>query len=251
MMKKWFAARRIALVLQFPWLCMAWQAHADTFRVGIFEAGDQPFSFRQGSPQSGIYPDLIQAIARESGDKIELVYVPAARLLRMFEARQLDIEIGANPAWRTQSPIKTVYSKSFSTAREILCFRQGEAKPGDRGEDFPGYEIGVQAGYVYPRFEAAFQTGMVQRKDTYNAEQLLRMLRANRVSAIILSKYAAEYYAKLDPVQYGCQAGAITDEADEMLRLPVEKADALPRINAAIEKLKRTGELKAIYARYR
>lgn len=233
-------------------LCLACSAAlADTFRVGIFASGDQPFSFPQGSPQAGIYPDLIQAIGRLSGDQIELVYVPAARLLRMFELGELDIEIGANPAWRQNSPIKSVYSDSYAIAREILCFPQGEYRRGDKGEDFPDMEIGVQTGYFYPRFEAAFKSGLVKRRDTYNAEQLLRMLRANRFGAIIISKYAADYYKKTNPGQYTCDQGAVTDEAGEMLRLAATKASALPRLNAAIAKLKASGELKMIYEKYR
>lgn len=226
-------------------------AQAETFRVGIFSTGDQPFSFPQGSTQLGIYPDLIQAIGRISGDQIELVYVPAARLLRMFEVGDLDIEIGANPAWRKDSPIKSVYTNSYAIASEILCFRKGELQVGDKGEDFPNTEIGVQTGYFYPRFEAAFKSGLVRRHDTYNAEQLLRMLRAKRFNAIIISKYAADYYNKANPGEYACDQGAVTDQAGKMLRLPATKASALLRLNAAIAQLKRSGELKAIYEKYR
>ncbi len=226
-------------------------AAAELFRVGIFAAGDQPFSFPPGGPRAGIYPDLIRAIAKESGDQIELVYVPAARLLRMFELGELDIEIGANPAWRKNSPIKSVYSDSYGTAIEILCFYPGQSKPGDRGEDFPGWEIGVQGGYVYPRFEQAFAKGTVKRRDTNSAEHALRMLRAQRFSAVIVSKYAIQYYNRENPTQYECEPGPVTDQADEMLRLPATKAAALPRLNAAIAKLKKDGTISAIYARYR
>jgi ABC-type amino acid transport substrate-binding protein len=224
---------------------------ADTFRVGIFAAGDQPFSFPPGSPQAGIYPDLIRAIAKASGDQIDLIYVPAARLLKMFELGELDIEIGANPAWRKNSPIQSVYSDSYGTAYEILCFYPGQAKPGDRGEDFPGWEIGVQTGYFYPRFEKAFANGTLKRRDTNNAGHALRMLRAKRFLAVIVSKYAVEYYIKESPTQYGCEPGPVTDQAQEMLRLPASKASALPRLNAAIAKLKKDGTISAIYAKYR
>ncbi len=238
-------------VLTLVALATAGPLHAETFRVGIFASGDRPFSFPPGSPQPGIYPELIHAIARESGFKIELVYVPAARLLRMFEIGELDIEIGANPAWRKNSPMKSVYSDSYATAYEILCFRPGEAKPGNHARDFPGYDIGVQAGYWYPNFEQAFAEGKVKRRDTNNAEQLLKMLHAKRFPAIIVSKYAADFYRKEDPVHYNCEQGAITDQAQEMLRLPATRANALPRLNAAIAKLKKNGEINAIYARYR
>jgi ABC-type amino acid transport substrate-binding protein len=241
--------RHAGFALVLAAMCGAVQA--DTFRVGIFANGDRPFSFAQGSPQPGIYPDLMRAIARESGDKIELVYVPAARLLRMFEIGELDIEVGSNPAWRKSSPIRSVYSASYATAYEILCFLPGEAKPGNAARDFPGYDIGVQAGYYYPNFEKAFADGSVKRRDTNNAEQLLKMLNAKRFQAIIISKYAADFYKKVNPAQYACEQGAITDQAMEMLRLPATKADALPRLNAAIARLKKSGEIEAIYAKYR
>lgn len=239
-------------VMLLAWLALLpLTASAEYFRVGIFAMGDQPFSFPPGSARAGIYPDLIRAIAKESGDQIELVYVPAARLLRMFELGELDIEIGANPAWRKNSPIKSVYSDSYGTAIEILCFYPGQSKPGDKGEDFPGWEIGVQTGYFYPRFEQAFAKGTVKRRDTNNAGHALRMLRAKRFSAVIVSKYAAEYYRKESPAQYECEPGPVTDQAEEMLRLPASRAAALPRLNAAIARLKKNGTIDAIYARYR
>ena len=77
------------------------------------------------------------------------------------------------------------------------------------------------------------------------------MLNANRFPAIILSKYAADFYRKENPKQYACQQGGITDQAGEMLRLPATLATALPRLNAAMARLKKSGEIEAIYQRYR
>lgn len=76
------------------------------------------------------------------------------------------------------------------------------------------------------------------------------MLKAQRFDQIIISIYVKQYWEKQDPARYACEEGRVIDENEMMLRLHPDKADALPRLNAAIEALKKSGEMDAIFRRY-
>ncbi|WP_422989620.1 substrate-binding periplasmic protein [Undibacterium sp. Ji50W] len=225
-------------------------AMADTFRIAYYEGGDAPFVLVGDKGPSGIFPDLMAAIVRLSGDKLDQQYLPMRRLLKSFEDGQLDIEVGANPKWRSNSSLPGLYSLSFGLPRAVLCFRPGEAPKKQAVSDFFGQKIGVISGYFYPEFEAAFASGDIQRADIFNSPNLLLTLKAKRFDQIIISNYVRQYWTKVDAQRYACDEGRMIDESEMMLRVHPSRAAALPRLNAAITALKKSGELDAIFRRY-
>ncbi len=240
-MRKWvFAATMLVLL----------PAKANTFRIAYYEGGDAPFVLLDKTGPRGIFPDLMAAIVRLSGDKLDQRYLPMRRLLKSFEDGQLDIEVGANPKWRSSSPVPGVYSITFGLPRAVLCFRPGEAPKEQALTDFYGQKVGVISGYSYPEFDAAFASGKIQREDIFNSPNLLLTLRAKRFDQIIISNYVRQYWTRVDPQRYACDEGRMIDESEMMLRVHPSKADALPRLNAAIATLKKSGELDAIFRRY-
>ncbi|MBI3731175.1 MAG: transporter substrate-binding domain-containing protein [Burkholderiales bacterium] len=241
MMKKWMFAATVLV---------ASPAMADTFRIAYNEGGDAPFVMLDKRGPRGIFPDLMSAIVKLSGDKLEQRYLPMRRLLKSFEDGQLDIEVGANPKWRSSSLVPGVYSIAFGLPRAVLCFRPGETPKAQAVTDFYGQKVGVISGYSYPEFEAAFASGKIQREDIFNSPNLLLTLRAKRFDQIIISNYVRQYWTKVDAQRYACDEGRMIDESEMMLRVHPSKADALPRLNAAIATLKKSGELDAIFRRY-
>lgn len=229
---------------------LASAARAETFRIAYYDGGDVPFVITGKDAPAGIFPDLMAAIARQTGDKLEEKFLPIRRILKSFEDGTLDIEVGANPKWRATSSVPGLYSKAFGSARAVLCYRRGGVKPAQAVSDFYGQSIGLIAGYNYPEFDDAFAQGKIRREDIPNSPSLLMMLKAQRFDQIIISIYVKQYWEKQDPARYACEEGRVIDENEMMLRLHPDKADALPRLNAAIEALKKSGEMDAIFRRY-
>lgn len=223
---------------------------AESFRVAYYDGGDVPFVILNKQGVSGIFPDLMAAIMRQTGDQLNQQYMPIKRILKSFEDGQLDIEVGANPKWRANSTVPGLYSTAFATGRAVLCYRPGELKTNQAVADFYGQKIGLIAGYNYPEFDAAFAQRKIRRADIFTSTSLLMMLKAQRFDQIIISIYVKQYWQKFDPQRYACEEGRVVDENGMLLRLHPSKAEALPRLNAAIEALKKSGEIDAIFRRY-
>ncbi|CAN5684277.1 ABC transporter substrate-binding protein [soil metagenome] len=228
----------------------ACHAKADNFRIGYYDTADAPFVIIGKNGPVGIFPDVMAAIVKLTGDTLDQRYFPVKRIFKSFEDGLLDIEVGVNPKWRANSRVPGVYSKAFGTAKAVLCYRPGEVKTHQEVSDFYGQKIGLIVGYSYPQFDEAFANGHIQRADIHSNTSLLLMLKAKRFDQIILGTYVRQYWAKVDPESFACAEGRMIDESDMMLRLNPGKAAALPRLNAAIDALKKNGELNAIFKRY-
>ncbi|MFZ6862427.1 substrate-binding periplasmic protein [Undibacterium sp. Ji67W] len=236
-------------VVFFTTISLCLQVNAETFRVAYYDGGDVPFVQTTNGRVYGIFPELMAAIAQKSGDQIEVQALPIKRLLNAFEIGSIDIEVGVNPKWRSASLVPGIYSDPFLVVSDILCYRFGEVKKNERIADFSGDTIGVIANYSYPEFDPAFTSGLIKRADAFTNPNLLTMLKAKRFDQIIISQYVKQYWAKSDPAKYNCEEGRIVESSEVMLRVHPSKASALPRLNAAIESLKKSGELDAIIKR--
>lgn len=236
------------------WMTITWvlacTAEAETLRVAYFEQGDIPYVIREGKGGKGIFPDLMSAIARETGDTLDVRFMPNARIQGEFDQGYLDIEVGANPVWRKEAKVPGLYSEPFGLARTVLCYRHGVMPSQESVMAFAGQRIGTIAGFHYPEFDAAFSSGVIQRENVDNHRRLLLMLNAHRFDQIFISKHIKDYWIGQDSARYGCTEGRTVDQGAMMLRLHPARANVLPRLNAAIATLRKSGELDAIFKRY-
>jgi len=239
---------KLLMFLVAMWISI--DSHAETFRVAYYDGGDAPFSYTLNGQLIGIFPDLMAAIARQSGDQLENQALPMKRLLNAFESGLLDIEVGVNPKWRSTSLTPGAYSDAFLLVNDVLCYRVGKRKKNENISNFLGETIGVIANYSYPEFDAAFAKGSIKRADIFTNTSLLVMLKAMRFDQIIISQYVKQYWAKTDPDKYNCEEGRVVESRSIMLRVHPTKAYAVMRFNAAINTLKKNGELDAILRRY-
>ncbi|MFZ6847863.1 substrate-binding periplasmic protein [Undibacterium sp. RuRC25W] len=228
---------------------MSVAAKSETFRIAYYDGGDAPFVYTTAGKVTGIFPEVMSAIAHQSGDQLEEQVLPIKRVLQAFEMGITDIEVGVNPKWRSTSSVPGLYSDPFVTVNDILCYRPGERRKHESVTSFKGETIGVIANYSHPEFDASFANGSIKRADIYTNPSLLTMLKANRFNQIIISQYVKQYWTKVDAGKYNCEEGRYVQSSDIMLRVHPSKAHALPRLNAAIEALKKNGELNAILKR--
>lgn len=233
-------------------LCLSGRpAVSATLRVGYYETGAAPYMFSKGAPQAGIYPDVMAAVARHAGVRLDVSYLPPARIQLMFEQGLLDIEVGVSPAWRQTSPVPGVFSIPFGATRDVLCFPPGTPPHGQHADDFVDERVGVIRGFSYPAFDQAFATGIVIRDDNDDELTLLRKLRAGRLQQILINEGVARYRAKVAPQLYACNIGASVEEDINAIRVHPSKAEWVPVFNRIIQMMQQSGELERIYGRYR
>ncbi|MBB5017175.1 polar amino acid transport system substrate-binding protein [Chitinivorax tropicus] len=223
--------------------------HATDFVVGLPEKDIPPFSFSQGGQLAGIYRDLFDRLNALTGDTYRYVHIPAMRLMRAFEQGQIDIEPGVNPSWRDGQHVESIYSVHFARTTDVLLIRNGVLKPTSLSQ-LSGATIGTVRGFVYPGLEASFNNRHFNRDESSDEFQLLLKLAANRYDYAVVNRSIADYWLHNRPAAAPWRVGLVVGEADVMLRMQPKHKAALGRINAALTKLRQSGEIEAIYQKY-
>ncbi len=223
-----------------------WSGHgeAETFHVGVMQGGFPPMFFEKGSPQTGIYIDILQEICDITGDSFEKKYAPTARIKEWFENGAVDIEPGINPLWRPDQKEISVYTIPFMEYTTAVVVRKEKAFPIETVEDLKGKRVGVIRGYTYPGWEDEGYT----RDETVNDERLFIKLREGRYDVCFAGDLISQYYARELGIDIVIARPMYT--LDISYRLHREKAEAVERFNAALETLKADGTIERIINTY-
>lgn len=222
---------------------------SDTFTVGFRSDWYPPLYFKKGSPDTGIYVDILYEIGRITGDDFKKKYYHTPRKYEMFEENLIDIEPGINPAWRKKHKDISIYTIPFGRAIDVMLFRKGARFSVKNITDLKGKNVGTVRGYVYPGYMEYFNYGRIKRDDSMNEEQLLRKLIKKRTDLAFINKTVAQYLISLH--HYDCEYGNIIGDVEIMFRLHISKKYALERLNKALKKLLENGTIDKIYAKYR
>ncbi len=223
---------------------------AEKFRVTFYSPSLPPYYFSEDDPRTGIFKDILSEIGKITDDKFEFLYLPAARAILMFERGEVDLEIGVNPQWRSESNVSGVYTIPYTYCTDSVIFAKGKRIDVNRPEDLIGQRIGVVRGYVYPKFTELFESGEIQVEPSKNEKGLLDMLHYKRFDQILMNKVVAQYLIKTEIQYKDFEIGDDVDHIEVMMRLHPEKSQRISQLNSAITKLKSTGKIAEIYSRY-
>lgn len=235
----------IALGLLFILTATAGSAFAEAFIVGFHSGGFPPMFFEKGDAEKGIFVEVMEKISEITGDGFERVYAPAARVIRNF-GTDYEVEPGIHPDWRVEQADISVYTVPFMTHTDCVVVRKDAGFAVAAPTDLEGKSVGVIRGFVY--------TGWTPEEGGYTPDpatdsvMLFRKLQGKRYDALFTGKYVAKYFAKTMNIEINIAKEI--DSKDISFRFYKDKASAVPRINAAIEKLKADGVIDAIIRKY-
>ncbi|MBC9249999.1 hypothetical protein A9179_06880 [Pseudomonas alcaligenes] len=239
---KWLIRAASALYLA----CLAQNAPADTFAVGFYDY--PPMMIEAG--KRGIYQDILDELARLTGDRFDVQYYPYPRIGLLFNEGLLDIEPGVYPGWVRSQPTPGLFSVPFGKVVDVLMFAPHKAFAVKQPTDLRGKSVGMVRGYAYPELAGMIASGELDRRNGLNEQQLLSMLAKSRFDQIIVNKAVAQYN-QLQVEEYRhLEFGDVISAYDVSMRVHPRHADWLERLDAAILQLKRQGTIEQIYARY-
>ncbi|TCP10932.1 amino acid ABC transporter substrate-binding protein (PAAT family) [Crenobacter luteus] len=216
--------------------------------VGLFDGRLPPFVIGDGPTRRGVYPDLLDALSRQTGWRFVARYYPRHRLEALSQQGVLDARMGVAPAWFPPGTLG-VYSAPFAESVDLLCFQPGTGRPVRRAEDLAGLAVGGVAGFRYPFLEAAFAAGTVRRDDSVSEAAMLERFAARRFPVMIVKRQALRRWRAESPA-HRCDVGAEIGREPVTFRLHPSRAELLPELNRAIRALRQDGTLARIYARY-
>ena len=219
---------------------------AATFKVGFYN--HPPFMSRDS--QTGIYHDIFDSIARETGYTFEIEYYPSSRLRVNFENNLIDIEPGINPIWRQDSKVPGHYTIAFARTVDVVLFRPGQLIPVHGPESLEGKTVGAIRGYFYPGFMDSFDSNKIIRADLTDEPQLLNFLVAGRVNQIFINKAVAQYWLLKNDSYRNYIIGDVIGDVEVMMRVHPSKIKELKQLNKALKKLSTSGEIDKIYKTY-
>lgn len=201
--------------------------------------------------ESGVGVEIIKRVFAQLDDaEVRFPLIPWERALLEVERGQSDgiamlLKTAERERFITFSvPLVTGYNLIWSVAEA-----DGSAYEWSAVEDLYGKRVGIVKGYSYgDEMDRSFEQGMITAVEAPNVGQLFAMLAAGRVSLIMANDAVGYELAR------GYDDVAIKPSArptnSETFYIGISKkspaAELIPRINAAIEKLRREGTIERI-----
>lgn len=216
---------------------------AEELTVGLPEPGRVPFFWHDAAKGfQGTYVDLLNRIAAEAGFTVVYRIVPQARLIAEFNAGKIDIEPGIAPAWRPEAGDRAVsrYTTAFMNMEDVLIVARGAEVPPIAGlEDLRrlnGLRVGQVRGFFVP-------PGL-QVIECVDELSIARKVHARQWDAGIMNDAVARWYKAQNQFTYEIRAPFACTPVAFRVRAGHERWVA--PMNQALEKLRRSGELRRI-----
>ena len=240
------------LLSGFVWALL----HGGLVQAQPLQAGGtewRPFSYTDESGRlNGISTDVARRVFELAQVEAHFTSYPVNRLQVMLHKGQVDLNYADSPSWNV--PQKTenyVFSIPYMKVHEHLYFKADSPAAKLPLERLKHMTIGTVRGYTYPVLEPAVAAKHLTFLETSEDRALLDLLQSGRVDAVAMVDDLYDYliaHQRLDPKRF--RRGATLSEAQLVIKLQRKHAALLPRINAAITKLQRSGEVERIRRTY-
>ncbi|MBN8502965.1 MAG: hypothetical protein J0L58_00685 [Burkholderiales bacterium] len=227
---------------------------AKPLRFALSQSWGPPFLERQGSRVlGGVLPDLMTGMAGEVGRTPEFVLLPPARVDEALEDGGVDLHCLLAPQWVSIAVDESRWSVAVLVLRDVLVAAPGYASPGGQPSTnsptvpMRGEVVGTVRGYRYPKLEADFATGRLQREDALDQWAVLEKLARGRSSLGVVNEFTFAAFQKrraeaglrvlrvVDQVSTHCLLGAKPSLPAEQLRAGIRRYVESGRLAEALE----------------
>jgi polar amino acid transport system substrate-binding protein len=222
---------------------------AERFSVLVYHGANPPYNYLEKGKQAGIFRDIFDLIAAQTGHEFEFIALSVARGQRLFEAGEIDIEPGVNPSWRQHSKVPGIYSVHYAFSREIVLGREG-ARPHTSPRSFYHQLIGVVRGYSYGAFERHFGPDKIVVYDNISEKKLLAQLAYARLDYILIGDVVAAYYIAKYPEYRGFTEIYEVSKLPVSMRMQPKHTKLKAEINRALRYLVEQGKIAQVYSKY-
>lgn len=167
-----------------------------TVRLGLLQLDYEPYQKIEGDQVSGIDIALIREIFRRIPDvelKIELM--PVTRVINAFRAGDLDVGVGfESQAYRRDAYLSRL---PLHLSEYRLITQRSRQQDFQSLADLENKRIGViLGGSINPDIDRAIKEGRIDTLSTKDFPTQLKLLRGNRVDAIISNAEVMNWYSK-------------------------------------------------------
>lgn len=198
----------------------------------------------------GLLVELSRQLAAELGREATFMPMPRKRLEPALQAGDADLLCYIDPAWLSE-PERLDWTGVFLRNENVLVARTGQSLPSQL-EDLRQARIGTVAGYIYPEFQGRLGQDGLQRDDAPNDATNLRKLVAGRVDYVVTHRLYLDHMLRVRPELREAIGGRLEIRRFEARCAVSRRASvSAAELDAAIERLQRSGRWAAIVAAYR
>lgn len=203
-----------------------------------------PYEFHEGGEIVGIDVEIARAIATEMGMEFKIEDMAFDSIIPAVQSGKADF--GAAGMTVDETRLQSVdFSDTYAKATQVIIVKEGSVIQGPA--DLAGKKIGVQLGTTGDLYATdEFGDDAVER---YNKGfEAVQALLQDKIDAVIIDGEPAKAFVAES------QGLKILDESytDEEYAIAIKKGnqELLDGVNAALAKLKESGELQAIVDKY-
>ncbi|MFG1490565.1 transporter substrate-binding domain-containing protein [Oceanospirillum sp. HFRX-1_2] len=236
-------------------LMSAAQVQADqVLRVGMPKPGVVPFFWQdsQGAFR-GIYADTLRLIANRLEDELKepvsLKFIPLsqARLLRQFEAGEIDIEAGVVPALpdpgadpSSRLAGLSLFTQPYGVVNNVIIYQPELSFPIFILPDLKGQLVATVRGSQVP-------PGLI-REDFSNQWQIAQRVHRKWNEIGLMTEAVALYYQHSEKLDYKISLPYVSNSVS--FRLHLQHKALLDPINRVIDQLDEEGKLERLVCDY-
>jgi hypothetical protein len=192
---------------------------------------------------NGPYIQVWQAIITEAGIPYKTVDVLQGRRRRMFEHGLLTMDCCFKPSWRNRPEEQRaqLFTDSIVVTEIRYIFKKGNVQPVRSLDDVSKLRFALVRGFNYTLED--YFTKAIRAKSIGDT---LRLVEVGRADVAQASRIQFEY--EMAKKVRNLEMGGIANYSNLHARVHISRADLLPRLNAAIAKMKKNGRIQKILA---
>lgn len=222
-----------------------------TVRFSIVESWPEPYAFfnLERNLTGGAIKELIEAIGKKMGVRVEHVHLSRNRVDAALESGKADVRCYISEAWTTK-PESYLYTQQLFLATNSIIWKKGH-KTITKLSDIEGKTIGTVAGYLYKTVDSLFKAGKAKRVDVSNEGMNVILLQKGRIDYVIVETASFNWSAsKNSEINLKEIESFLVDSIPVKCGVLKKNLELFKSVNTAIEKLRQDGTIKAIISKY-
>jgi ABC-type amino acid transport substrate-binding protein len=228
---------------------------ADTpLRIGVSDSDAPPIVILGKGPNkgmiSGLMKDLGDALARTLGMPPEYVVVSRNRVENNILQSKVDIHCNTNPKWYSNAAQLGWTRELFPQVERLISLK---SEPNiTKLDQLKGKRIGTTLGYHYDSLEPMWQAKQATRVNDTRLDLLMRALEVKITDVAIDSELEFAAWAKANPHEARAlkMHPLLFSSTPTMCAVAPKSNVSVKELDQAIEKMDKSGQIKAILARY-
>jgi len=221
--------------------------------MALPEEGYAPYIIIKQDDVSGILIDVLTLAAQQISVSIVFEYMPEKRSIVMLNEGHIDARI-ESPKW-IRDPEDYFWSEPIVSINDLFVYRKSDDNAFENDEDMQGAMLITHLGYGYPTLQPLFDRALVTRSDAATEVAMLNLLQRKTRSpkkAAVMDRHVALWLIKHRQGfkgRFKFSKRVIDSTPLHVQFTPSNKMEKwLPRLNAQIRKLKRSGVVTKIIA---